>query len=210
MKLESGSEGSLAIHTTCSLQLAVNEVRRTLSQRGLMDHALENLNLLSPDAAREEFLKCCGSNNWALHMAGARPFKTVAELLNQADSLWWSLAADDWLTAFRSHPKIGEQRAAEKVAVQAQAWSEAEQAGTRAAAAETTLALAEGNREYEQRFGYIFIVCASGKTAAEMLGLLRDRLHNDPEKELRVAAEEQRKITQLRLRKLVKSLESGV
>ena len=82
-----------------------------------MDHALENLNLLSPDAAREEFLKCCGSNNWALHMAGARPFKTVAELLNQADSLWWSLAADDWLTAFRSHPKIGEQKAANKISL---------------------------------------------------------------------------------------------
>ena len=144
-------------------------------------------------------------------MVDQRPFPDVDDLLNKADSTWWSLDADDWLTAFRSHPKIGEQKAAERVTRQAQAWSEAEQAGTRDAAQETTQALAEANRDYEDRFGYIFIVCASGKTAAEMLANLRERLSNDPDKELRVAAEEQRKITQLRLMKLIKNgLESGV
>ena len=143
-------------------------------------------------------------------MADGRPFADAAELLCKADSIWCSLTSDDWLAAFRSHPKIGEQTAAEKVAEQAQAWSQAEQAGTRDAAPETTRDLASGNREYEQRFGYIFIVCATGKTSAEMLAILRERLNNDAETELRVAAEEQRRITQLRLNKLVQSLESRV
>lgn len=168
-----------------------------------MDHALERLNVLSPDEARKEFLKCCGSQNWARRVVAERPFVDVAELLGKADSIWWSLESDDWLTAFRGHPKIGEQKAAEKVAEQARVWSEAEQSGIRDAAQEATQALARGNREYEKRFGYIFIVCASGKTADEMLGILRERLRNDPDKELHVAAEEQRKITQLRLQKLL-------
>ena len=143
-------------------------------------------------------------------MVDERPFVGVAELLNKADCIWWSLGSDDWLAAFRSHPKIGEQKAAAEVAEQAQTWSETEQAGTRDAAQGTVAKLAEGNREYEQRFGYIFIVCASGKTADEMLAILRERLGNDPDKELHVAAEEQRKITQLRLNKVINSLESGV
>ena len=136
-------------------------------------------------------------------MVDGRPFLNVDELLCKADSIWWSLDSDDWLAAFRSHPKIGERKAAEKVAEQARSWSEAEQAGAEDAAKETAQAVTEGNREYEQRFGYIFIVCASGKTADEMVGILRERLSNDPDKELRVAAEEQRKITQLRLKKLL-------
>ena len=144
-------------------------------------------------------------------MVDERPFVNVDELLGKADSIWWSLESDDWLAAFRSHPKIGERKAAEKVAEQARAWSEAEQAGTRDAPGETARALTEGNSEYEQRFGFIFIVCATGKTADEILGILRERLRNDPDKELRVAAEEQGKITQLRLMKLIKnSRESGV
>lgn len=168
-----------------------------------MPDPLEDLNTLSPDEARQEFLKCCGSQNWAGRMVDERPFKDIAELLGKADSTWWSLESGDWLAAFRSHPQIGEQKAAEQVAEQARSWSEAEQAGTRDAARETIAQLAAGNREYEQQFGYIFIVCASGKTAAEMLAILRERLSNDPDQELRVAAEEQRKITQLRLKKLL-------
>jgi OHCU decarboxylase len=168
-----------------------------------LDHALEHLNLLSPDEARREFLKCCGSQNWARRMVDERPFVDLAELLSKADRIWWSLESADWLAAFRSHPKIGEQKAAEKVAEQARTWSEAEQAGTRDATQETVLALAEGNREYEKRFGYIFIVCASGKNADQMLAILRERLSNDPEKELHIAAEEQRRITHLRLKKLL-------
>lgn len=166
-------------------------------------NALDRLNSLPPPEALSEFLKCCGSRKWAQRMADQRPFVDVSGLLSEADDIWRSLAGQDWLEAFRSHPKIGEQKAAEAQSAEARGWSEQEQAGTRDSAQETMQALAAGNREYEDRFGYIFIVCATGKTAAEMLAMLRERLSNDPDKELRVAAEEQRKITQLRLRKLI-------
>ena len=171
-------------------------------------NALDRLNSLSPPEASSEFLKCCGSKNWAQRMVDQRPFIDVSELLSKADDIWRSLAAQDWLEAFRSHPKIGEKKAEQAQSDTARAWSEQEQAGTRDSALETMQALADGNREYEKRFGYIFIVCATGKTSAEMLAILRERLNNDPDSELRIAAEEQRKITQLRLRKLV--LATGV
>ena len=138
-------------------------------------------------------------------MVAERPFVDVADLLGRAERIWWSLDAEDWLAAFRSHPRIGEQKAAEEVAEQAQKWSEHEQAGTRDAASETKQALAAANVEYQQRFGFIFIVCASGKTADEMLTLLRARLPNDPRDEIRIAAAEQAKITRVRLEKLLAS-----
>jgi 2-oxo-4-hydroxy-4-carboxy-5-ureidoimidazoline decarboxylase len=166
-----------------------------------LQDALTKLNELAPDEAHREFLKCCGSPAWARNLVGERPFATVDELLSKAKDVWWSLSANDWLEAFHSHPRIGEQRAAKDLAQQAQAWSEAEQAGSRGAAPETLEALAAGNREYEKRFGYIFIVCATGKSAAEICEILRERLHHDADEELRVAAEEQRKITELRLKK---------
>ena len=136
-------------------------------------------------------------------MVDHRPFVDVSELLSAADEIWLSLGAQDWLEAFRSHPKIGEKKAEQAQSAEARAWSEQEQAGTLDSAQETMVALATGNREYESRFGYIFIVCATGKTSAEMLAILRERLRNSTEDELRIAADEQRKITQLRLRKLI-------
>ena len=172
-------------------------------------NTLDRLNSLSPDEAETEFLKCCGSKNWARRMVNQRPFIDVSELLSKADDSWRSLGAQDWLEAFRSHPKIGEKKAEQAQSAEARTWSEQEQAGTLDSAQETMAALATDNREYESRFGHIFIVCATGKTAAEMLEILRDRLKNDPEDELRVAAEEQRKITQLRLRKLIADESSG-
>ena len=171
-------------------------------------NALERLNSLAPPEALLEFLKCCGSKNWAQRMVDQRPFIDVSELLSEADEIWRSLVAADWLEAFRSHPKIGEKKAEQAQSAEARAWSEQEQAGTRDSGQETMRALATGNREYEQKFGYIFVVCASGKTADEMLAMLRERLSNDPGKELRVAAEEQREITQLRLRRMVSGLGS--
>jgi OHCU decarboxylase len=168
-------------------------------------NGLAELNLCSPGDAENEFLKCCGSQDWARSMTERRPFHDLEMLLSEADKLWASLTPQDWLEAFRSHPKIGERKAEQAQTNQARAWSEQEQAGIRDAAQETMAELAAGNRAYEQKFGYIFIVCATGKTSAEMLALLRARLHNDAETELRVAAEEQRKITQLRLRKLIGS-----
>lgn len=136
-------------------------------------------------------------------MTSGRPFHNVEELLTKADSLWWSLNQEDWLESFRAHPKIGEQKAAAAPSEQARNWSRQEQAGTEGAAAETRAALAERNQEYEKRFGFIFIVCATGKSSEDMLVILNTRLQNDLKAELPVAAEEQRKIMRLRLEKLL-------
>ena len=136
-------------------------------------------------------------------MTAARPFANVDELLTKADSIWWSLSSEDWLEAFRAHPKIGEKKAAAAQSEEALQWSAQEQSGVNDAAATTMAALAAGNRDYEQRFGFIFIVCATGKSSEEMLAILQARLQNDAETEIAVAAEEQRKITRLRLEKLL-------
>jgi len=164
---------------------------------------LERLNLLPTSEAENELLKCCGSQEWAARLIAERPFESVTELIAKGDRVWWSLESRDWLEAFHSHPKIGEKQAAAATAVEAQKWSEDEQSGTHDSAAETMAALAALNREYERKFGYIFIVCASGKSSEEMLRILRRRLGNEPDGELRTAAAEQAQITQLRLRKLV-------
>lgn len=162
------------------------------------------LNSLSTVDSEAEFLKCCGSLNWARALTESRPFADAAALFQQADSIWWSLPDKDWLEAFRAHPKIGEQNAAAVQSEQARHWSAQEQSGVSDAATETKAALTAGNQEYHQRFGFIFIVCATGKTSGEMLAILNQRLQNDPGTELRLAADEQRKITRLRLEKLLK------
>jgi len=168
-----------------------------------VNDGLGHLNSLGPREAESEFLKCCGSTNWARRIVDQRPFTGVDELLSKADTIWWALERSDWLEAFRSHPKIGEKRSAQAASAGTRAWSEQEQSAAKKASAEMMQALADGNREYEQKFGYIFIVCATGKTSEEMLAILRDRLKNDAREELRTAAEEQRKITRLRLQKLL-------
>ncbi len=165
--------------------------------------ALDQLNKLPSEDAQAEFLKCCGCKSWARAMTKARPFENANHLLNEADRIWWSLDPADWLEAFRAHPKIGEKKAAAAQSEQAQNWSAQEQSGTQNAPADTMLLLAEGNRKYEQRFGFIFIVCATGKSSEEMLAVLNNRLGNDRDTEIRTAAEEQRKITRLRLEKLL-------
>ena len=168
-----------------------------------MDETLARLNALDAGEAERELLKCCGSAAWARELAARRPFGDTHGLLEAADEIWRSLDAEDWLEAFAAHPKIGGRRAAREQDAQARSWSEQEQAGARDAGAATLDELAEANRLYEERFGHIFIVCATGKTAGEMLALLRARLPNDADAELRNAAEEQRKITRLRLEKLL-------
>ena len=164
---------------------------------------LASLNSLSPSQAEAEFLKCCGSKSWAQQVTSARPFASLEELMTEADRIWWSLDSEDWLEAFHSHPKIGEKKAAAPTAVETQHWSEDEQSGIRNSAQQTLDALAKLNRTYEDKFGFIFIVCASGKSPEEMLAILHDRLENNAAEELRIAAAEQAKITQLRLRKLL-------
>jgi OHCU decarboxylase len=167
--------------------------------------ALAHLNALPADEAERELLTCCGSREWARRMAAGRPFRDAEEVMDEADAVWWELDPSDWLEAFRSHPRIGEKKAEAGQTGRERAWSAGEQAGMGSAAEETQRALAEGNREYEARFGHIYIVCATGKSADEMLALLNARLANAPETEIRAAAEEQRKITRIRLEKLLAS-----
>ncbi len=164
---------------------------------------LNEFNLLSPKQAQSELLKCCGSARWAAEVTAARPFENVDRLSAKADRIWSSLSTEDWLEAFRAHPQIGEKKAATQQSEQTQTWSAQEQYRLENAPINTRAALAEGNLRYKQRFGFIFIICATGKTAEEMLENLKLRLQNDRETELRAAAEEQRKITRLRLEKLL-------
>ena len=164
---------------------------------------LSRLNRLGASEARDEFLKCCGSQVWADRMVESRPFESFDSVVSKAGEIWWSLHQDDWLEAFRSHPKIGGRKAAAKVADQSRAWSGQEQSGVKSASEQILSELASLNHEYEARFGFIFIVCATGKSSDEMLEILKSRLANDAQSEIRIAAHEQQKITEIRLRKLL-------
>src|SRR5689334_15868653 len=170
-----------------------------------MQHDLTWLNSLTDEDATKELLQCCGSKRWASTTATGRPYDTLEILLATSDDIWWSLDRNDWLEAFRSHPKIGEQKAAGKVSSQSQQWSGQEQSGVNEASHETASTLAALNEAYEQKFGYIFIICATGKTSDEILAALRQRLEHDAETELPIAATEQSQITELRLKKLLTS-----
>jgi OHCU decarboxylase len=166
--------------------------------------SLERLNSLSAAEAETELLKCCGSTEWARALAARRPFGDAPELLAAAEEIWWNLSERDWLEAFAAHPRIGgREPAARTQPAQAESWSRQEQAGARDAAQATLDELAAANRAYEEKFGHIYIVCATGKTAAEMLALLHARLSNEASAELRTAAGEQSRITRLRLEKLL-------
>lgn len=164
---------------------------------------IERLNQLDDAEAVQELLKCCGSQNWAKRMAESRPFQTVAELNSRAADLWWSLDSADWLEAFRSHPKIGEKKAANSLSAQAESWAGQEQSSVATASEQILSDLASLNTEYEDKFGFIYIVCATGKSPEELLALLKSRLVNQPNDELRIAANEQSKITEIRLKKLL-------
>jgi allantoicase len=164
---------------------------------------LAALNAMSAAEAVVALRRCCGATRWAEAMAAARPFEDVSSLLRAAERAWWSLGVDDHLEAFAAHPRIGEHAVPPSGDA---GWSNAEQRGAAAAAAQTLAALAEANRAYEAQLGFIYIVCASGKSADAMLADLRARLANSRQVELRTAAEEQAKITRLRLGKLVQEL----
>ena len=143
-----------------------------------------------------QLLACCGSGNWVRQMLAERPFQSQDRLESAASEIWWRLSHADWLEAFSKHPKIGEKGKVSE-------WSAQEQSGMNSAAAQVAGQLADLNRVYFEKFGWIFIVCATGKTAAEMLSLLQARLPNAADDEIRIAAAEQNKITLLRLRKLL-------
>ena len=152
-----------------------------------------------PEAAREMLFRTCGSTRWVTRMMARRPFGREAKLLAVARVEWFGLTEPDWLEAFSHHPRIGDRAALEARFPATHDLSSTEQSGVGGANAEVIAALAVANETYVQRFGFIFIVCATGKSAEEMLQLLRDRLPNDRATELRIAAEEQAKIIALRL-----------
>lgn len=153
------------------------------------------INGLPADAARTALARCCGSHQWVKRMLAGRPYASDPQLYLAAEREWWALDRGDWLEAFAVHPRIGERST--------DAWSGGEQSGVTGAGADLHLALREENVAYERRFGHVYLVCATGRGAAELLADLTTRLGNDPDTELRVAAGEQAKITRLRLEKLV-------
>ena len=161
---------------------------------------LNRWNSLDDEAAAREVLPCCGSRAWAAGLAAGRPFADAQRLAEASDRVWAALPESDWREAFDSHPRIGQQHARAATA-ESLAWSSDEQCAAMSDEDATKLALAEGNRQYEERFGRIFIVCAAGKSAAEILGILNARMKNTAAAELLEAAEQQRQITQLRLRR---------
>lgn len=161
------------------------------------------LNALSDDDARMALTRCCGSSRWVAGMLARRPYSSGAALYAAAQDVWDSLERADYLEAFAHHPQIGGDLAQLRARFAATSgWASQEQAGVASAAEDTLEALRAGNLAYAERFGHIFIVCATGKTAAQMLALLQARLGNEPEQELKMAAGEQAKITRIRLEKL--------
>ena len=161
------------------------------------------LRSLSKEERRDAFLRCCGSTKWAAKMCSAFPFSGDADLHSKADEVWNELQKEDFLEAFAHHPQIGASKESLRKKFQNTAsWSSGEQAGVSHASEDVLDRLVRGNKAYLERFGYIFIVCATGKSAKEMVDLLEQRLPNEPQVELHIAAQEQAKITHIRLEKL--------
>lgn len=164
---------------------------------------IQGLNSLPEAQAVAELMRCCGCRRWAETLASKRPFKSRDELIAAADREWSRTSREEWLEAMSHHPRIGGKDALRAKFAATQKWSQGEQASVAAADEATLDALAAGNAEYEEKNGFIFIVCATGKSAAEMLALLKQRLPNTKEQELAIAAGEQAKITRIRLEKLI-------
>jgi OHCU decarboxylase len=165
-----------------------------------MNPVLVAWNQSDERSALDAMLACCAACRWAQSMVALRPFQSVETLSLTADEVWSTMEEADWTEAFASHPRIGERKAALETTRSA-AWSEQEQSGASGAGNDVLAQLAAGNAAYEQRFGFTYIVCATGKSADQMLAILDRRLASDRAAELREAAEQQRQITQIRLRK---------
>jgi 2-oxo-4-hydroxy-4-carboxy-5-ureidoimidazoline decarboxylase len=171
--------------------------------------SIAELDAMPEGAAAALLAECCGSSRWVRAMVARRPFGRRERVRSAAEEIWRSLDPADWKEAFAHHPRIGEERSAAPQGPQGRAWSRAEQAGMRQAGDQVRAALASANREYERRFGYGYLVCATGRTADELLAMARERLGNEPGRELAIAAEEQRKITALRLERLLREPSQG-
>jgi 2-oxo-4-hydroxy-4-carboxy-5-ureidoimidazoline decarboxylase len=164
---------------------------------------LAQLNGLAPVEAAEQFRACCGSSRWVEAMVAGRPFANVEHLLSAAEGAWRATGPADWDEALAHHPRIGEDRAAAPVSATGQAWSAGEQGAAARSGTAARAALAQANAAYEEKFERIYLVCAAGRSAEELLADISARMRNDPERERAVAAEEQWKITRLRLRNLI-------
>lgn len=164
---------------------------------------LEKINTLENQEFFDELIKCCGSKNWAIKLIEKRPFKNKEDLFLKSDEAWSFSNENDAMEAFSHHPKIGDIKSLEKKFASTKEWAGKEQSGVNTANQETLVALANGNELYEKKFGFIFIVCATGKTAKEMLEILNSRINNNPQQELKNAMDEQNKITKIRLEKLI-------
>jgi 2-oxo-4-hydroxy-4-carboxy-5-ureidoimidazoline decarboxylase len=164
---------------------------------------LHEFNTLPKEQLAEELTKCCGSTAWVKRMLPFIPAEDMVELLEDAEEQWWNCSEEDWKEAFSKHPRIGEKGDLIKKFPGTSVWAGEEQSGVQSASDEILEALFESNRRYEEKFGYIFIVCATGKSAEEMLGMLQVRLNHDPKEEIQIAADEQNKITKLRIQKML-------
>ncbi len=163
---------------------------------------LSEFNKLSNNEQKELLEKCCGSSAWVMNMLSGFPAKDLEELFSKAQENWNGCKEDDYLEAFEHHPKIGDINSLKKKFENTAQWAQGEQAAVQETSDEVLQALAEGNKAYEDKFGYIFIVSATGKSAEEMLEILQKRLQNTPEEELEIAAAEQSKIIKIRLEKI--------
>jgi OHCU decarboxylase len=171
-----------------------------------MNAVLDRWNKAEENEALSAMIACCGARRWAEAMVALRPMANVVELSLSADRVWSSMDEADWMEAFACHPRIGEregigERRAAHASARSQAWSQQEQSSAEDAEDAVLAELAAGNALYEERFGFTYIVCATGKSAEEMLNILNRRLANERAAELGEAAEQQRQITQIRLGK---------
>lgn len=169
-----------------------------------MNEILNAWNAAEEEAAAAALLSCCAAQRWAREVAAQRPFANTEDIFSAADTIWAAMEEPDWMEAFRAHPRIGE-RKVEHATPQSKQWSSQEQSSVGQAHSETLSGLTTGNARYEELFGFTYIICATGKSAEEMLAILERRLASDRATELREAAEQQRQITQIRLRKWLQS-----
>jgi 2-oxo-4-hydroxy-4-carboxy-5-ureidoimidazoline decarboxylase len=173
-----------------------------MSEAGVKTGGLSWLNALPEAEALAELMRCCGSTAWAQAMANARPFPSEKAVHETADSLWETVSAADILEALSHHPQIGELSQLKENFASTRGWAEGEQAGVKQSSEAILEALHSGNIDYARKFGFIFVVFATGKTASQMLSILQERLPHEREEELKIARGEQRKITHNRLEKL--------
>jgi 2-oxo-4-hydroxy-4-carboxy-5-ureidoimidazoline decarboxylase len=167
--------------------------------------SLQELNALDKTQLKELLTTCCGSSQWVEKMSALFPFANEELLFKKATGTWYACSEDDWLEAFTHHPKIGDIASLKQKFSATADWEADEQAAVKQTSNEILEALSEANRLYQEKFGFIFIVCATGKSAEQMLELLIVRLDNKPEDEIKIAMEEQNKITAIRLEKLLRS-----